>query len=220
MGVVFPASPRDGFVSSFGRPVCSVAEWVPHSVVFASGVDSVCAPLANDGVGLGPSSSGPVASLPPLGFGLLRRHRGDSFHLGVFMRWSSTHGGLASGSSRSQASRYGLLVYVQGASDSLPRSSPGGEVTSLVSGKAVWVLLLATSLPLGIDVSLVPGRCLSVGARWSSSRRPTYVFSFLNSFFVLASALTRRFGYSMLCSSVALLLGTGVGCPLLSSRPF
>ena len=39
---------------------------VPHSVVFASGRDSVCTPLANEGVGLGPSSSGPVASRPPL----------------------------------------------------------------------------------------------------------------------------------------------------------
>ena len=34
---------------------------VPHSVVFASGRDSVCAPLVNEGVGLGP-----VASHPPL----------------------------------------------------------------------------------------------------------------------------------------------------------
>ena len=116
-------------MSSFGRPVYSVAEWVPHSVVFASGVDSVCVPLANEGVGLGPSSSG-VASRPPLGIGLLRRPRGDSFHLGVFMCRSSTHGGLASGSSGSQASRYGLLVYVQGDSDSLPHSSPGGEVVA------------------------------------------------------------------------------------------
>ena len=32
----------------------------------------------------------------------------------------------------------------------------------LVSGIAVRVLLLATSLPLGMDVSLAPGRCLSV----------------------------------------------------------
>ena len=40
---------------------------VPHSVVFTSGDDSVCIPLANEGVGLGPSSSyGPVASRPPL----------------------------------------------------------------------------------------------------------------------------------------------------------
>ena len=54
--------PRGVLVSSFGRPVCS-----------ASGVDSVCGPLANEGVGLGPSSSGPVASRSPLGLGLLRR---------------------------------------------------------------------------------------------------------------------------------------------------
>ena len=40
---------------------------VPHSIVFTSGEDSVCIPFANEGVGLGPSSSsGPVASRPPL----------------------------------------------------------------------------------------------------------------------------------------------------------
>ena len=60
-------------MSSFGRPVCSVAEWVPHSTVFTSGMDSVCGPLANEGVGLGPSSFGPVAFGPPRGLGLLRR---------------------------------------------------------------------------------------------------------------------------------------------------
>ena len=70
-------------MSSFGRPVCSVAEWVPHSVVFASCVDFICVRLANEGVGLGPSPFG-LASRPPLGIGLLRRPRGDSFHLGVF----------------------------------------------------------------------------------------------------------------------------------------
>ena len=80
----FPASPRGVLVSSFGRPVCSVAEWVPRSVVFASGMDCVCGPLANEGMGLGP-----VASRPPLGIGLA----GDAFHLGVSMRRSSTHGG-------------------------------------------------------------------------------------------------------------------------------
>ena len=64
----FPAMPRGVLVSSFGQLVCSVAEWVPHSIVFASGVDSVCGSLANEGVGLGP-----VASRPPLGIGLLRR---------------------------------------------------------------------------------------------------------------------------------------------------
>ena len=129
LGAVFPASPRGVFVSSFGRPVCSVAEWVPHSVVFASGEDSVC-PSSQRRSGSWPSSCGPVASRPPLGIGLLRRLRCDSFHLGVFMHWSSMHWGLASGSSGSQASRYGLLVYVQGASDSLPHSSPRGEVVA------------------------------------------------------------------------------------------
>ena len=61
----FPARPRGIFLSSFGRPVCSEAGWVLHSVGFASGEDSVCIPLANEGVGLGLSSSGPVASRPP-----------------------------------------------------------------------------------------------------------------------------------------------------------
>ena len=55
------------FLSSFGRPVGSEAGRVPHSVVSASGEDSVGIPLANEGVGLGlSSSSGPVASRPPL----------------------------------------------------------------------------------------------------------------------------------------------------------
>ena len=40
----------------------------------------------------------------------------------------------------------------------------GGAVESLVSGIAVRVLLLASSLPLGVDFSLAPGRCLSGGA--------------------------------------------------------
>ena len=48
-----------------------------------------------------------------------------------------------------------------------------------------------------------------VGAQWSSSPHLTCVFSFLNALFVLASASTRRFGYSMLCFSVALLPGAG-----------
>ena len=83
LGAFFFGLSSGCLVSSFGRPVCSEARWVPHSVVFASGEDSVCIPLTNKGVGLGPSSSGPVASRPPLGIGLLRRPRGDSFRLGI-----------------------------------------------------------------------------------------------------------------------------------------
>ena len=69
-----------GLLGAFFRPVLGVSfchpgvgrpalksGGVPHSVVFTSGEDSVCIPLANEGVGLGPSSSsGPVASHPPL----------------------------------------------------------------------------------------------------------------------------------------------------------
>ena len=61
-----------------------MAEWIPHSVVIVSSVDFVCVPLTDVEVGLGPSPFDPVASRPPLGIGLLRRPRGDSFHLGVF----------------------------------------------------------------------------------------------------------------------------------------
>ena len=58
---------------------------------------------------------------------------GVAFPLGVFMRWFSTHGGgLASGSSGSLASRFVLLVSLQGASDSMPPFSPEGVV--VISG--------------------------------------------------------------------------------------
>ena len=106
-------------MSSFGRPVCSVAEWVPHSTVLASGVDSVCGPLANKGVGLDPSSSGPVAFRPPLGLGLLRRPGGCYLSPGCCHAWVSPHGWLASCSSGSLPSRFERLVSLQGASDSM-----------------------------------------------------------------------------------------------------
>ena len=90
-GVTFFGSDSDDLISSEGittvwllgaffRPVLGVSfchPWVsrsalksgrvPHSVVFVSGEDSVCILFTNEGVGLGPSSSsGPVASRPPL----------------------------------------------------------------------------------------------------------------------------------------------------------
>ena len=66
LGVVFRLVLGMVFVSRV-RPVGSdVRGSIPHSAVFTSGADSVCIPLANDGVGLGPSPAGPVASCPPL----------------------------------------------------------------------------------------------------------------------------------------------------------
>ena len=80
-----------------------------------------------------------------------------AFHALVFHTW-----GLASSSSGSRTSRYGLLVYVQSASDSMPHSSPGREVVASGFGVAVQALLQATSLPLGMDTSPALGQSLSV----------------------------------------------------------
>ena len=66
----------------------------------------------------------------------------------VFYAWW-----LTSGTSGSRTSRYGLLVYDQGASDSLPHPSPRREVESSVFGIAVRALLQATSLPNCMDAS-------------------------------------------------------------------
>ena len=51
---------------------------------------------------------------------------GATFPLGVSIRWSSTHGGLASGSSGSLPFRFERLVSLQGASDSMATSLPRG----------------------------------------------------------------------------------------------
>ena len=66
---------------------------VPHSVVFASGGDSVCTPPANEGVGLGPSFFGPVASRPPLVERSASAASQWFLSPGCFMRWSYPHGG-------------------------------------------------------------------------------------------------------------------------------
>ena len=67
MGAYFPGRPRDEFRYPLVDRYALKSGRVPHSGVFASGEDSVCTPLTNKGVGLGPSSSaGPVASRPPL----------------------------------------------------------------------------------------------------------------------------------------------------------
>ena len=76
------------------------------------------------------------------------------------MRWSSTHGGLASGSSGSLPSRFQRLVSLRGASDSMAylKYSPEGVVVISGSGIAVRALLLATSLTLTMVLPLAPGR--------------------------------------------------------------
>ena len=95
------------------------------------------------------------------------------FHALVFHAW---------GACKRLFRKLGFPVWATGVSSGCLRFSAsrlsGGAVESLVSDIAVRVLLLATSLPLGMDFSLAPGRCLSVRARWSSSGHPTYVFFF------------------------------------------
>ena len=114
----------------------------------------MCIPLANEGVGLGPSRAGPVASRPPLvgrSASVVTRcfFTRAFFHARVFRAWW-----LASDSSGSRSSREGVLACIQGASDSLRHPSTGGETESSVFGIAVRVLLRATSLPHGMVSSL------------------------------------------------------------------
>ena len=66
MGASFPGRPRDEFRHPLVDRYALQSGRVPLSGVFASGEASVYTPIANKGVGLGPSSSGPVASRPPL----------------------------------------------------------------------------------------------------------------------------------------------------------
>ena len=85
-----------GSWEQFFRPILGVSlchPLVDRSALWRSGFHilsslllawTLCVPLTDVGVGLGPSPFGPVASRPPLGIGLLRRPRGNSFHLGVF----------------------------------------------------------------------------------------------------------------------------------------
>ena len=82
-----------------------------------------------------------------------------AYHALVFHAWW-----LASGTSGSLTSRYELLAYDQGASDSLPHPSPVREVKASVFGIAVRALFQATSLPNCMDASPAPAQGLSVFA--------------------------------------------------------
>ena len=83
---------------------------------------------------------------------------GAVFHLGVSMRWSSVHGGLAGSCCRSLTSRFDRLVSLQGASDSVAHFSPEGVVVISASGIAVRAFFLAMSLTLTMVIPLAPGR--------------------------------------------------------------
>ena len=122
----------------------------------------MCVPLANEGVGFWPSSSGPVACRPPLGIGLLRRPRSDFFHLDVFMRWSSTHGGLLVALPEVGLLDMGCWFMFRVPQILCLTPLLGVRSWLLVSGMAVRALLQATSLPLGMDVSPAPGQSVSV----------------------------------------------------------
>ena len=90
LGAVFPACPRGVFVSSSGRPVCSEAEWVPQSVVFASGV----CPSSQRRSGSWPFFFWPCCLSPSPGDWSASAALWCFFSPGRFMLWSSTHGGL------------------------------------------------------------------------------------------------------------------------------
>ena len=149
-------------MSSFSRPVCSVAEWVTHSVVVASGVDSVCVPQANEGVGLGPSSSGPVASRPPLGIGCFGGLAVMLFTWAFPCIGLPRTGGLLAALPEVRLSGMGCWWPFRVPQILCLTPLPRVRSWLLVSGIAVRALLLAMSLPLDMDISLAPGRCLSV----------------------------------------------------------
>ena len=98
----------------------------------------------------------------PWWIGLLRRPHDDSFHQGVhalaLRAWW-----LTSGTSGSHTYWKGLLVYGQGASESLPHPSPGREVDASVFGIAVRTLFQATPLTCSHGIPYT-GPGLSVSA--------------------------------------------------------
>ena len=100
-------------------------------------------------MGLGPSSSSPVAVRPLLGLGLLRRPGGCCLSPARCLAGFSSLGWLAGCSPGSLPSCVERLVSLQGASG-FRLSSPGGRVVVSAAGMAVRALLLATSLPLNM----------------------------------------------------------------------
>ena len=121
---------------------------VPHSVVFATGKDSVCTPLANEGVGLGPSaSSGPVASRPPLVDRSSSAASRCFISPGRFMRWSYTHGGSLAALPEVGLLGKGCWRIIRVPQILCLAPLPSVRSRLLFFGIAVRVLLKATSLP-------------------------------------------------------------------------
>ena len=123
---------------------------MPHFPVLASGGSCVCGTLTDGEVGLGPSSSRPVAVCPRLGLGLLRRPGGCCRSparclAGFFPRLVGLLAALLVGY-LSVSSSWSLCRVPR----VLRLSSPGRRVVFSEAGLAVRALLLATSLPLPV----------------------------------------------------------------------
>ena len=149
-------------MSSFGRPVGSEAGWVPHSVVFASGEDLVCIPLANEGVGFGLLLLALLPLALPWGLVCFGGLAVILFIWAFFMRWSSTHGGLLAALLEVGLLGMGCWCMFRVLQILCLTPLPGMRSWLLFFGVAVRALLQAASLPLGMDVSPAPGQSLSV----------------------------------------------------------
>ena len=120
---------------------------MPHFPVLASGGSCVCGTLTDGEVGLGPSSSRPVAVRPRLGWVCFGGLAGVVVHLRDAWRGFPRLVGLLAAL---------LEVYLSVSSSwslcRVPRvlrlSSPGRRVVFSEAGMAVRALLLAMSLPL------------------------------------------------------------------------
>ena len=121
---------RSGFAPGW---LCAFLWWsvllcsdvVPHFTVLASGGSGDCGTLTNGEVGLGPSSSRPVAVRPRLGLGLLLRPGGCCRSPARCLAGFSSLGWLAGCSPGSLPFCFERLVSLQGASVPTPLFSRG-----------------------------------------------------------------------------------------------
>ena len=100
----------------------------------------------------------------PWWIGLLRRPHGDFFHLGVFMRWPSTHDGSLAALLEVGFLGMGCWRIVRVPQNLCLIPLPGARSMLLFFGIAVWTLLQATPLTRSMESSPKPGHGLSVSA--------------------------------------------------------